>query len=100
MKTDDPNENYYSLTNTFIDIVTKYAPLKKKFIRENKAPFMTTELRIEICTKRRFRNKYCKTLLKKIKKNCIKTEKQMRCLWKKCIREYFHNITDDNISTD
>lgn len=68
MKTDDPNENYYSLTNTFIDIVTKYAPLKKKFIRENKAPFMTTELRIEICTKRRFRNKYCKTLLKKIKK--------------------------------
>ena len=29
---------------------------------------MTRELRIEICTKRRFRNKYCKTLLKKIKK--------------------------------
>ena len=29
---------------------------------------MTRELRIEICTKRRFRNKYCKILLKKIKK--------------------------------
>lgn len=33
---------------------------------------MTRELRIEICTKRRFRNKYCKTLLKKIKKKLYK----------------------------
>ena len=40
LKTDDPNEKYDFLTNTFINIVNNHAPLKKKFIRRNQAPFM------------------------------------------------------------
>ena len=44
----------------FINIVNKHAPLKKKFIRGNQAPFMTRNLRKEIYTRSRFRNKFCK----------------------------------------
>ena len=47
-RTDYPNENYDFLTNTFINIVKKYAPLKKKFIRRNQASFMTRNLRKEV----------------------------------------------------
>lgn len=43
LSTDNPNENYAFLTNTFIGIVNKHAPLKKKFIR-SQAPFMTRNL--------------------------------------------------------
>ena len=60
LKTDGPNENYDFLTNNFINIVNNHAPLKKKFIRGNQAPFMTRNLRKEIYTRSRFRNKFCK----------------------------------------
>ena len=75
LKTDDSNENYDFLTNNFINIVNKHAPLKKKFIRGNQVPFMTRNLKKEIYTRTRFRNKFCKnpTLLKKMK-NCIKSK--------------------------
>ena len=48
LKTDGPKENYDFLTNTFINIVNKHAPLKKKFVRGNQAPFMIRSLRKEI----------------------------------------------------
>ena len=35
LKTEDPNENYDFLTNTFIDIVNNNAHLKMNFIRGN-----------------------------------------------------------------
>ena len=43
-ETDDPNENYSTLTNTFSLIVEKHAPLKKKIVRGNHAPFITKDL--------------------------------------------------------
>ena len=52
---DKPNENCNFLTNTFINIVNKHAPLKKKFIRGNQAPFMIRNLRKEIYTRSRFK---------------------------------------------
>ena len=44
-ETGDPNENYSALTNTFSLIVEKHAPLKKKIVRGNHAPFITKDLR-------------------------------------------------------
>ena len=41
-ETDDPNESYSALTNTFSLIVEK---LKKKIVRGNYAPFITKDLR-------------------------------------------------------
>ena len=40
LKIDDPNENYYFLTNNFINVVKKYAPHKKKFMHLWKKTFI------------------------------------------------------------
>ena len=98
--TDDPNENYDFLVNTFIDIVNKHAPLKKKFIRGNQAPFMTRNLKKEIYTRSRFRNKFCKSTTKENEKLYKKQRNKCVPLRMKCIKEYFHNITDNNIVTN
>ena len=82
LKTDDPNENYDFLTSSFISIVNEYSPLKKKFIMGNQAPFMTRS---------RFRNKFCKNSTERNK--CV-------ALRRKCIKEYFHHIIDNNIVTN
>ena len=59
-KTSNPDENYLVLTNVFSNIVNIHAPLEKKMLRENDAPFMTKELRMAIYTRNRLRNKYFK----------------------------------------
>ena len=59
-----PKQKNNLLTITFINIVNKHAPLKKKFMRGNQAPFTTKNLRKESYTKSRFRNKFCKNLTK------------------------------------
>ena len=55
-----PNENYQRLTENFVSVVEKYAPLKKKIIRGNQIPFVNRELRKGIYTRSRLRNKYWK----------------------------------------
>ena len=64
MRTDDLNKSYYFLTNTFINIINKYAPLKNKFTRGSQAPFISRNLRKEIYTRSKFRNKFCKNAIK------------------------------------
>ena len=54
----DPNQNYNLLTDKFLGIVNKHAPLKKKFIRGNNVPFMNREFQKEIYVSSRLRNKY------------------------------------------
>ena len=43
----DPHQNYNLLTHTFLGIVNKHAPLKKKFVRGNNASFMYREFQKE-----------------------------------------------------
>ena len=57
MNEKDPNQNYQSLTKTFSDNLNKHAPLKKKILRGNQAPFMTEEFQKAIYTKSRLKNK-------------------------------------------
>ena len=64
-KTSNPDENYSVLTNVFSNIVNIHAPLKKKILRGNDAPFMNKELRKAIYTKSRLRNRYFKNPTKK-----------------------------------
>ena len=54
----DPNQNYNLLTDKFLGIVNKHAPLKKKFVRGNNAPFMNREFQKEIYVRSRLRNKF------------------------------------------
>ena len=78
----------------------KHAPLRKKFIRGNHAPFMNKELRKAIYTRSRLRNKFCKSpsneneALYKITRNkCVS-------LRRKSIKKYFNDITNYGIATN
>ena len=57
MNEKDPNQNYQSLTKTFLTIVNKHAPLKKKIVRGNQVPFMIKEFQKAIYTRSRMKNK-------------------------------------------
>ena len=73
---------------------------KKKFIRGNQAPFMTRNLRRQIYTRSRFRNKFCKDPTKENEKLCKKQRNKCVAFTRICIKEYFHNITYNNIVTN
>ena len=47
-----------TLTDTFLRIVKKHAPLKKKFVKGNYAPFMNREFQKVIYVRSRLRNKF------------------------------------------
>ena len=49
----DLNQNYNLLADKFLSIVNKHAPLKKKFVRANNAPFMKREFQKEIYVRSR-----------------------------------------------
>ena len=55
-----PIENYQHLTENFLSIVEKHAPLKKEIVRGNQAPFVNREFRTAIYTRSKLRNKYWK----------------------------------------
>ena len=50
---------------TFLTIENRHAPLKKKIVRENQAPFMTKEFQKAIFTRSRLKNRLTKILPKK-----------------------------------
>ena len=100
LQSDDPNENYSSLTREFSKIVEKHTPVRKKFIRGNHAPFMNNELRKAIYTRSRLRNKFRKSpsneneaLYKKQRNKCVS-------LTRKSIKKYFNDVTDYGIGTN
>ena len=79
----DPHEGYYIITYNFLKIVIKHAPLKKKTIRGNDAPYMNKEFRKAIYTRTRIKNKFLKNpseqneiLLKKQRNICKSKEKK------------------------
>ena len=71
-----------------------------KFIRGNQAPFMTRNLRKDIYTRSRFRNKFCKNPRKENEQFYKKQRNKYVALRRKCMKEYFHNITNNNIVTN
>ena len=56
-------KNFWSITyddfeKTFLSLLNKHAPLKKKISRHDNGPFMTKELRKEIMKRCKLKNKY------------------------------------------
>ena len=44
--------------DSFFHIFNKHAPIKKKYVRANEAPFLTKELHVAIMKRSRLRNKF------------------------------------------
>ena len=99
-KTSNPDENYLVLTNVFSNIVNIHAPLKKKILRENDAPFMNKELRKAICTRSRLRNKYFKNPTKENETSGKKQQNKCVSLRRKSIIQHFSKITSKGIMTN
>ena len=96
---DDPKGNYF-LTNTLINILNNTAPLIKKFIRGRSSSFMTRILWKEIYTISRFRNKFCKNPTKENEKLYKKQRNKCVTLRRKCIKQYFRNISSSSVVTN
>ena len=54
---DEPNKNYNFITHKFLNVVNRHATLEKKTLRGNEDPFLTRELRKEIYTRSKLKNK-------------------------------------------
>ena len=67
---------------TVFNIFNKYAPIKKKYVRANEAPFMTKELPKAIMKRSRLRNKFLKERAETNQKNF----KVQRSFCKKLLR--------------
>ena len=96
----DPNQNYNLLTDKFLGIVNKHAPLKKKFVRGNNAPFMNREFQKEIYVRSRLRNKYWveptsenKVAYQKQRNKCVKIRR-------KSIKRYMDKLSEKGIQTN
>ena len=96
----DPNQNYNLLTDKFLGPANKHAPLKKKFVRGNNAPFMNREFQKEIYVRSRLRKKYWvepsaenKAAHKKQRNKCVKIRR-------KSIKRYMDKFSEKGIETN
>ena len=96
----DPNQNYNLFTNKFLGIVNKHAPLKKKIVRGNKAPFMNREFQKEIYVRIRLRNKCSVELSAENKAVYKKQRKKCVTIRRKSIKRYMDKISEKGIETN
>ena len=99
-KTSNPGENYSVLTNVFSNIVNIHAPLKKKILRGNDAPFTNKELRKATYTRSRFRNRYFESPTKENETSSKKQRNKCVSLRGKSITQHFFKITSKGIMTN
>ena len=93
--------NYESFETTFIEVLNKHAPLRKKLLRANHAPYITKTLRKTIMCRSQLETKYFKTKTqtnlkpyKKHKNFCSKLYKRER---RKCYESLdMKNVLDSN----
>ena len=89
---------YDAFEEIFINVLNKHAPLKKKFLRANHAPYMTRTLRKTIMRRYQLQTKYFKNksqndylAFKKQKNFCSK-------LYKKERKNYYNSLEIKNIT--
>ena len=100
MPSNDPNVNYKSITENFLEVIDKHAPLKKKPARGNQAPFMNRDFQKAIYTKTRLKNKYWRD---PSRENELVYKKQRNlCLLirRKSITNYLNKFTDKGLETN
>ena len=100
LNTDDPNENYNFITDKFLNVVNRHAPLKKKTLRGNQAPFLTKELRKEIYTRSKLKNKYNRNPTEENK--AIYKKQRNKCVYlrRKAIKVYFNKVTKTGVQSN
>ena len=100
MSSNDPNVNYKSITENFLEAIDKHAPLKKKLVRGNQAPFMNRDFQKAIYTRTRLKNKYWRDsstenelAYKKLRNLCVS-------IGRKSITTYLNKFSDKGLETN
>ena len=78
----------------------KHAPLKKKIVRGNHAPFITKDLRKAIYARSKLRNKFIKNPTEVNEKLYKRQRNKCVLIRKKSIKQCFSNITSKGIVTN
>ena len=87
---DDMDYDYFK--STFVAILNKHAPRKKKFVRGNNAPFMNKTLSQAFMHRSKLKNKYNKFPTKQNKMSYSKQRNYCVSLLKKEKRKYYNNL--------
>ena len=77
---------------TVFHIFNKHAPIKRKYIRANEAPFMTKDLHKAIMKRSKLRNKFLKSRSLSDRKNYTSQRNLCKKLLKSTKRTYFNNL--------
>ena len=94
------NENYRSITDTFIKVVERHAPLEKRFVRGNQVPFMNKELKKAIYARSRLRNNFCKSPTNKNEKSTKYNKTNVCFLEGKVLRNILRTFRKDGVVTN
>ena len=84
--------DYQQFEKIFIETLDKHAPLKKKSVRANHAPYMTKILRKAIMKRSELETKFYKTKTENDKKLYKKQKNFVSALYKKERKKYFKNL--------
>ena len=90
--------SYSDFQCTFMRVLNKHAPLKKKLLRANNAIYMTKTLRKAIMTRSCLEHKYYKHPSAKYNKAYRKQKNVCSRLYKKERKKYFANLDIQNIT--
>ena len=94
------NQNYYVLSNRFLEVVNVHAPLKTKIVRGNDAPFVDKQLQKAIYTRTRLKNKIHRNPSKENKMAYKKRRKFCVSLRKKCMKSYLKKLKEEGLTTN
>ena len=100
MSSNDPNVNYKSITENFLEAIDKHAPLKKKLVRGNQAPFMNRDFQKAIYTRTRLKNKYWRDPSRENELAYKKQRNLCVSIRRKSITNYLNKFTDKGLETN
>ena len=89
--TDNINK-YLSFENAFLKVLDIHAPIKKKIVRANDAPYMTKALRKAIATRSRLENKFHRKRTEESKLAFKKHKNYCSRLYKKERQKFYSNL--------
>ena len=91
------SDTYESFEELFLKVLDSQAPLKKKTIRANHAPYITKVLRKAIMKRSQLKSKYYKTKCENDFKSYKKQRNYVSRLYKKERKNYYSNLDINNV---
>ena len=91
LKYDFNNIDYDNIIKTFLTVLDKDAPIKKKYLRENHANFVTKQLRKAIMKRPKLRNDFLKDRNDASQSACRKQRNLRVTFLRKVKKQYFSN---------